>query len=167
MNLQGYKVLSRCAIGLLVVAGTVLANADSAAQSQDRRMAEPSPGSTARQVIAGQKGPTALGGNLGVPARFAQKVLRFPVSHCMGAAEHAVVDEVKLRGVRRGQDWIGGQNGLAHGYVYCVRLPGSGACNGDASSAIVITSGGSGEAMENLFQALYDAIPVREPIDCP
>lgn len=166
MNLKG-KIVFRCAIGLLVVAGAALVHAESATQSQSERRAQPPSSSSAQPLTVGQAKPMALKPNLGVPARFAQKVLRFPVSHCMGAAEHVVVNEVKLQGVRRGQDWIGGHNGLAHGYVYCVRLPGSGACNGDASSAIVITSGGSGQAMENLFQALYDAIPVREPIDCP
>jgi len=154
-------------VGLLAVAALsvpgVAGQQREQLQAEPQRIARPAP--TGAPTLS--PGTRLLPRPEGGPARFGQKALRFPVGHCMSAAEHVVENELGLLGIRRGTTWIGGHDGRAHGYIYCVRLPATGACGGDASTAIVITSGGPGDAVESLFDRLHGAIPVRQPIDCP
>jgi hypothetical protein len=136
--------------------------------SDSRIAASPSTTSSVNKDVRVQQVPASVTptSTLGVPARFGEMSMRLDVRQCMRAAEHAVTNELQLREVQKGNDWIGGNNGQAHGYVYCVRRPKSGACGGDASAAVIIASGGKGKAVEALYQAIHDAIPNITPFDC-
>jgi hypothetical protein len=76
------------------------------------------------------------------------KTMSVPVSACVGAALKAV-NKSGLSNVTSTDSAAGGNTATTRGYVICVRLPKAGDCNGDGSTAVIVTAGSDAKTLRD------------------
>src|SRR5262249_19875407 len=83
----------------------------------------------------------------GYPASYwTTRAMTVPVSSCLNAASKAVAAS-GLSGITANNMSTGGHTSTTRGYILCVRLPKAGACNGDGTTAVLVTAGSDAKAL--------------------
>jgi hypothetical protein len=85
-----------------------------------------------------------------------------PVASCLNAAGKAVADS-GLSGITASAMSTGGHTPTTRGYIVCVRLPKAGACNGDGSTAVLVTAGTNAKT---LLEKMDKNLKTPVLIDC-
>jgi hypothetical protein len=83
----------------------------------------------------------------GYPASYwTTRTMTVPVGSCLNAASKAVAAS-GLSGITANNMSTGGHTPTTRGYILCVRLPKAGACNGDGTTAVLVTAGSDAKAL--------------------
>lgn len=85
-----------------------------------------------------------------------------PVGSCVNAARKAIAKS-GLSAITKTEVATGGHTATTRGYIVCVRLPKAGACNGDGSTAVIVTAGADAKVLKDKIYKNFVA-PVM--IDC-
>jgi hypothetical protein len=97
------------------------------------------------------------------PASFwTTRTMTVPVPSCLNAAKDAV-SASGLSGITSSNVATGGHTSTTRGYIICVRLPKAGACNGDGSTAVLVTAGTNAKA---LLDTMDKKLKTPVLIDC-
>jgi len=99
----------------------------------------------------------------GYPASYWRtRNMTVPVPMCVNAAAKAV-SASGLSGITSSNMATGGTTPTTRGYIVCVRLPKAGACNGDGSTAVLVTAGSDAKT---LLETMNQNLKTPVLIDC-
>jgi hypothetical protein len=98
-----------------------------------------------------------------VPASYwTTKSMSVPVPMCVHAAGKAV-QETGLSNITKSEAATGGYTATTRGYIVCVCLPKAGACNGDGTTAVIVTAWSDAK---NFLNKIADHLKAPTIIDC-
>jgi hypothetical protein len=96
------------------------------------------------------------------PSYWTTRTMTVPVPSCLNAAKDAV-SASGLSAITSSNVATGGHTPTTRGYIICVRLPKAGACNGDGSTAVLVTAGSDAKV---LLETMDKKLKTPVLIDC-